>query len=128
MPFQSYCGVSASSAAANGGTDTAHSHLLAVLCVYLPASVAYWACLCVRNVCAKVYVGVCVCSPRVQKLEEGWEVYILCRSRFPCFSSSSFVLALPSAVDFLSVLDSHVSVCTSVHCLVLLTFLKSTDC
>lgn len=31
MPFLSYCGVSASSAPANGGTDVTHSHLCAVL-------------------------------------------------------------------------------------------------
>lgn len=41
MPFLSYCGVSASSAPANGGTDVAHSHLCAVLCVYMCAYVFF---------------------------------------------------------------------------------------
>lgn len=35
IPFQSYCGVSASSAPANGDTEVAYSHLCAVLCVYV---------------------------------------------------------------------------------------------
>lgn len=124
MPFQSYCGVSASSAPANGGTDVAHSHLRAALCV----------CVGLQSHIRPVYVCVCVCSCSCLRVlamkctSKGREVYILCRSRSPCFSSSSFVLALPSAVDFLSVSDSHVSVCASVHCLVLLTFLKSADC
>lgn len=107
MPFQSYCGVSASSAPANGGTDVAHSHLFECVCVFafLGSISTTFMCCCGRSK---------VCIP--------------CRSRSPCFSGSSFVLALPSAVDFPSVSDSHVSVCASVRCLVPLTFLKSADC
>lgn len=111
-PFLSYGGVSVSSAPANGSTDVCSfvcvsSHLASLW------DRAVGRYLCMNNMTCTCKVG---------------EVHILCRSRSPCFSSSSFVSALPSAVDFLSVSDSRVSVCASVHCLVLLTFLKSADC
>lgn len=54
MPFQSYCGVSASSAPANGGTDVAHSHLCAVLRV----------CVCVFAFSGRIS-GVFMCVMRV---------------------------------------------------------------
>lgn len=48
IPFQSYCGVSASSAPANGDTDVAYSHLCVMSCVFM--CVAHPACLCASRV------------------------------------------------------------------------------
>jgi len=130
MPFQSHSGVSASSAPANGNSDVAHSPMCGCGCVCGWVSVGllqgHIGHVYVHSVSAWAHSRLRVLTTKCTSKRR--EVYCLCRSRSRCFSGSSFVLALPSAVDFLSVSDSRVSVCASVHCLVPLTFLKSADC
>lgn len=125
MPFLS-CDVSASSAPANGGADVSQSRLCAVLsacvCVYLPHKQ-------IRHVYARNVVACSVCALAWHKVH-GWReggLYSMLIT-LPMLQQLLLCVALPSAVDFLSVSDSRVSVCASVHCLVLLTFLKSADC